>query len=188
MISKPVDFWSQASKRRRQHEYAWQHMTKDQGNYRYYLYAGSQVPVQDMPSVRRDAKDDWVWMRSHTFTVSAFNKDSLDQFLRFTAKEGIEVWIAFPPLWNGFRSRPKATVFLKSHNFFLNELAENHPHVHLLTEDFYWAKNAEMLNSVEHLNLEGQRRFTAELAQTINLRIAKAQPAVNSPRQQPRHP
>ncbi|OGW72445.1 MAG: hypothetical protein A2Y02_01355 [Omnitrophica bacterium GWA2_52_12] len=163
------DFWSRIGERLRQGTDHKQRLFDTLGDYRHYLFASpaEELEAQDADSVRLDARLDWDWMKSHEFTVSPFNQDSLDQLLRFTSSEGIEIWIALPPLWEEFQTHPEAQAVLEKHRLFLRSLGEKYARVHFLNEDYYWAKMQELLNSVEHLTTAGQASLTHQLAQKI---------------------
>ncbi len=169
-LEKNGTFWRESARRRTQYKNQWRQLLENQGDYRHYLYADAlaSAKAHDEQSITADGREDREWMRRRSFKVSPFSRDSLEQFLRFTAKEGIEVWVAFPPLWDVFKNDPQTQKFLADHNLFLKSLGKNDVHVRVITEDFYWAKTAELLNSVEHLTVEMQKRFTDQLAQKIN--------------------
>ena len=169
LVEGRKDFWSGIFDRQLQNAENKRRLFDNLGDYRHYLFASpaEELKAHDEASIGVDARLDWAWMKSNVFTVSPFNEDSLDQLLRFANAEGIEIWIALPPLWEAFRTHPEAQAVLETHRQFLQNLGKKYARVHILNEDYYWAKTQELLNSVEHLTAAGQASLTHQLAQKI---------------------
>jgi len=111
-----------------------------------------------------DAQYHLDFVKSAPFHISPDNRYWLERVCGLAATHEVPVYLAYGPMLRECLEADEFRPHLAGLREFFREFQEAHPGFHVLYNDFFPVEVNEALNNIDHVTLEGERRFSHYLA------------------------
>ena len=115
-----------------------------------------------------DAQYHLDFVQSAPFRISPDNRYWLERICGLAATREVPVYLAYGPLLRDCLEAEEFQPHLAGLREFFQEFQKAHPGFHVLTDDFFPVEVNEALNNIDHVTLEGERRFSRYLASRLS--------------------